>query len=101
MENQGIMLNIISCLSLCPYLLLCEAYSITNLSPYIIQVGFDHLFGFCNLNVPATKLLKQKQETDYTTIDTHSPRNGAFLTLKAPPIICSRRQLQILPLFQK
>ena len=24
-----------------------------------------------------------------------------FLTLKAPPITCSRRQLQILPLFQK
>ena len=25
----------------------------------------------------------------------------SFLTLKVPPIICSRRQFQILPLFQK
>ena len=36
-----------------------------------------------------------------STVATETEISVAVLTLKAPPIICSRRQFQILPLFQK
>ena len=46
----------------------------------------------------------QNEDDDDETLkfekpDPNSP--GRLLTLQAPPIICSRRQLKILPLFQK
>ena len=38
---------------------------------------------------------------DVVEVDQEENVDGNNLTLKAPPIICSRRQLKILPLFHK
>ena len=48
-----------------------------------------------------TLLGKELKKSNKAKVLDESSADDSHLTLKAPPIICSRRQFQILPLFQK
>ena len=44
---------------------------------------------------------EEKALKDLVDMVGGNPEEYVYLTLKAPPAICSRRQFQILPIFQK
>ena len=57
------------------------------------DMGYDNIDG---MNLPVTSILNAQGMIKYTI-----PNFFDTLTLKVPPIICSRGQFQILPLFSK
>ena len=72
-----------------------------------VKSNSSRVLGNLSLTMNSTVYISKDEVTQDTKVkvmvhvDQWATKTSAFLTLKAPSIICSRRQFQILSLFQK